>query len=495
VVKDVLNQLAMRDVENCRKVCKVWNAEACSVLQEKKIVVLAECDAIHFYGMKMEETPYFPHANFELHIENISETCPVIGKFWRWLGSHIKSLDLCVPISDLETLFKLLGERLLGLERLDLKYLPKRIWNRRHNSHHLPEGPCAEATWRDLGLDYVVQRGFPSVKEISFCMTPTDESLAKQIIRELFKSMPNLQRIKILDTPAYSTYVQGVPNPVRVEGKSRIGRIVHSIIMESEINLRHLEVIDFPLRLGNSELECLSTKQFPFTSLVLILKERTKSSALRNYLLSVSSTLKKLEIVFPLNYFEEGTTFPPYQQLKPSEQTVFLKNCTDMTLWNFQGSIEFMHSLNSLKRLIINECTLKCGSFFDGMRSYSNKPREHHLKVLKTDAKMTPPVLTNVSRLFPLLRVLHLSGLNDDGLGVIYRNLPYLMELDITDGRCSDQGISGVSLEVCMDMAETVTYKTVQPEKYRRDLFMGSLQCAYSKNRCKCNAYVLSSVV
>lgn len=45
--------LEMKDVESCREVCRGWNDEAISVIQDKKLVALLENDAMKYYIQKV----------------------------------------------------------------------------------------------------------------------------------------------------------------------------------------------------------------------------------------------------------------------------------------------------------------------------------------------------------------------------------------------------------------------------------------------------------
>lgn len=432
----------------------------------------------------MEGSPYCPHSQFELHMENLSEKQALMRTFWTSFGSNIKFLDLHQGILFQETLFQLLGERLPNLERLALRTLPRK--NTRRNSHPPPAASSSSSNQNQNQqpvLEYDGPHIFPSVREIGFCWFPQDDVATLTIIKEIFQSMPNLEKVVLnINTSCIMSTMRGDGIS---SGKLRASRLLLRVLTDPEVNLPQLKSIDFELETGNAELEALTRKGYQFRNLSLKLTAGTKSSTLKDFLTILSPNLRTLDIEFPDGFFNCGITFPACFQMRPQEIAVHLKEVTDLSLHNFHGSLMFIRNLDRLKRLTVNNANFDAslppfGFRNDDMRtSLGREWFDHALEVFRTDSITSSSVVSSLSNCFPLLRVLHVKGIDDDGLGMVYRNLPYLVELNVTSGRCSDQGISGVPLEVCVDMAETVTFKCVNPEKYRRDLFLGSLQCKF----------------
>lgn len=210
-------------------------------------------------------------------------------------------------------------------------------------------------------------------------------------------------------------------------------------------------MINFPIEIGNRELGIFTERRYQFKALNLKLTSGSKSSSLKDFLNGISSSLTSLEISFPDGFFTDGVTFPAYSQMKNSEHTHHLQQVKDLTLRNFHGPLELLQHLKKLKTLTVNsakfDSAVGCVRFLD-----FKKDQDHQLQCLITDSLINSGAIASLSSSFTLLRVIKLMGLDDMGLGVIYRNLPYISEMEIIKGKITDQGLSGVPIEVCKDM-------------------------------------------
>jgi hypothetical protein len=84
-------------------------------------------------------------------------------------------------------------------------------------------------------------------------------------------------------------------------------------------------------------------------------------------------------------------------------------------------------------------------------------------------------VLSRICRAFPNLTELCFHGANDDCLMLLYCNLPYLTVLEMTGGSFTDSGITGVAMDVCEDLTETLSYDNLDGDRLRKNLFIGNL--------------------
>ncbi|XP_035716373.1 uncharacterized protein LOC110860564 isoform X2 [Folsomia candida] len=510
VVRDIMNKLGMADVDRFRQVCRVWNEESCAVLQAKKIVALLEIDSMKYYLEKFSTTTYFPHHHFELHMENLLEP-QIMRRFWTIFGSHVKVLDLRQASLFIETLFDIIAQHLPNLERLAIKSLPRKLSLRR-NSHppppplnfvmfqlndqleHLEENhhqgssrthalPAPRDDWTSLR--------FNQIKELTLCWCQQDEDATINILKDLLRSMPSLERLLVTDIPPLSAGgnigvighrpMVAIPQPAAVGARARLSRLLVQVLTDPNILLPKLSTLNFPIEVGNTELTKLTEKRYRFNTVILKLHTGTKNSFLKEFLISASPSLQYLEIAFPDGFFADGITFPAYSQIKPHDRVHHLQQVVHLALKNFHGPLNLLKNLKLVRKLTIN------GSKFEPyfgfvhklvgpMSTMSAVKVDHNLQVLRTDSYINSEDIISLAASFPLLRILKLFEVDDAGLGIIYRNLPYIKELEIIKGKVTDQGLSGVPLEVCKDMAETSTFLFVDPAKFRSDLFLGSLQ-------------------
>lgn len=457
----MLSYLPARDVESFRLVCKVWNTEACKVLRTKRIVVLIDSDSVRVYNAAMRDTTDFPHAQFELCIQDFTGIVDEnLREFWSVFGPHIKGLDFRQTHLFWRDFLDVVEDRVPNLEKLSLRHLPRNIRSRSmiHERHPLL-----------------------SVKELRLASLPSLAGIAVERLTELLKSLPNLEVIEIL--------------PIKLATvRSRVSTVLVEILRKPDVNLPHLKRLDLNLELSNEGLEGLATKQFQFKRLNITLANGVKANSFKDLLNTLRTTLSELKISYPDSFSNYQSFVTQNGLMKPEECVQLLYKLKSLNMANFRGSINFVQNLPQLELLQFTTSNLEKAVPFGFMKAGGRSSNfgltrmdDHSLKFLKifstnSSCKIAETLtLESISRCFPHLTCLHLQGVDDDGLGVIYRNLPFLSDVEFVKATCTDQGLTGIPLEICNDMVETSTFIVVQAERYRRDLFIGSLQCKCAK--------------
>ncbi|ODM96890.1 hypothetical protein Ocin01_09788 [Orchesella cincta] len=452
VIRDIMNHLPAKDVEICRLVCRSWNNEACKVLKTKRVIAFMDADAVRVYNTAMRNTTYFPHAQFEFCIQDFTGLVDEdLREFWNIFGLHIKSLELRQTHLFWRDFYEVVEQKLPNLEKLTLRHLPR----------HVLRGRNVPAE----------QHRIPSVKELRLASLPTSDfgqSGSNERLTTLLKALPNLEVIEFL--PIKQAAVQ-----------TKVSNVVVDILRKPEILLPHLRRVNLNLELNTEGMEALTVKQFPLQRLQITLSDGIKATSLKDLLMSLRPTLTELKIGFPDTFSNYQTFLGLNDSMKPEECVQILTNLKALIMTNFKGSINFVHKLLGLKDLRFTTSDLaKSIPFGFKRKCYSFRQTEDHnlqsLQITSSTSLAETLTLDGISRCFPYLSCLRLHAVDDDGLGVIYRNLPFLSEVELVDANCTDQGLTGIPLEICNDMVETCTFIVVQADRYRRDLFIGSLQ-------------------
>lgn len=459
VIKDVLSYLPASDVESCRLVCHPWNTEACKVLKHKRVVVFTEAAAVKVYVNAMRDTIDFPHAQFEFCIQDFTGLLDEsLRDFWQIFGPHIKNLEFRQSHLYWRDFSDVIGQKVPNLEKLGLKHLPRNV-------------PRRNATIERERIQCF------SVKQIRLASLPNSQPAAAERLSDLLKAFPNLESVEFL--------------PMKGDAESKISDILVEILQNREVSLSKLRNINVKLELNNDGVEALASKRVPFQSLHLTLVNGVKATSFKDLVISLRRTLSELKITFPDSFSNIQNFSAQNHYMKPEECVQFLSNLKSLEMTSFsKGSINFVHKLPLLESLQFAPTNLAQSIPF-GFKSFrgplafgfGNQSLDHPLKVLKVIPKLRNVslaetlTLESIARCFPYLNCLHLPAVDDDGLGVIYRNLPFLSEVELPQVKCSDQGLTGIPQEICKDMLETSTYIVVRAELYRRDLFIGSLQC------------------
>ncbi|CAL8137121.1 unnamed protein product [Orchesella dallaii] len=451
VVRDVLNYLPTREIEVCRLVCRSWNIEACKVLQTKSVVAFLDPDAVKVYNNAMRNTTCFPHAQYEFCIQDFTGLVDEdLREFWNLFGPHIRSLELRQTHLFWRDFFEVVEQNVPNLEKLTLRHLPRHVLR----SRNAP-----------------VEHQIPSVKVLRLASLPTfgfGVDGSNERLTTLLKSLPNLEVIQFLPI-----------KPVAVQTK--VSQILVDVLRKPEVSLPHLKQVNLNLELNTERLEALTAKRFPLQRLHVTLSDGIKATSLKDLLMSLRPTLTELKIGLPDSFSNYQTFVGLNDSMKPEECVQILTNLKALNMINFKGSINFVHKMLALKDLRFSTSNLANSIPFGFKRKpYSFRQTDDHnlqsLQITSSTALAETLTLDGISRCFPYLNSLHLHAVDDDGLGVIYRNLPFLSTVELIDANCTDQGLTGIPLEICNDMVETCTYIVVQADRYRRDLFIGSLQ-------------------
>lgn len=457
----MLYHLPAKDVESCRLVCRVWNTEACKVLRSKRVVVFVEPDAVKIYNNSMRETSDFPHAQFEFCIQDFTGIVDEdLREFWTLFGPHIKSLEFRQTHLFWRDFLEVLEEKVPNLEKLALRHLPRNILRSRNvdNERHQ----------------------LPSVKELRLASLPGATPVAMERLTDLLKSLPNLEVIEFLPIKAGAV-------------KTKVSSVLIDILRSPDVNLPNLRSLNVRLELSTEGLDGLASKKFQFQRLSISLANGVKATSFKDLLSSLRPTLSELKISFPESFSNYQSFITQNSSMKPEECVQILSKLKSLNMKNFKGSINFIHKLPILKHLEFTtpnpEKSIPFGFRKPVGSSFPlSRVEDHSLQSLRiissspTSSIAETLTLDSISRCFPTLTCLQLHGVDDDGLGVIYRNLPFLSDVELTKATCTDQGLTGIPLEICNDMVETSTFIVVQAERYRRDLFIGSLQCKYKFN-------------
>jgi len=494
VVVDILQYLPLLEVMKCRGVCHLWNSEACRIIQKKTIITFVDAAGITNYLKHYPSTEPGAtnlsrpaHLTYQMYKLEFAESNTLLQKFFAAHGEHVQHLILqqSQPIVEKE-LYWALENYLPNLDSLWVRHvpLPSRIVKIREpgkNRLAPPPQPPREYIFPSVknftvGTQSFLSRGDIAPAnvaphfgaggdilgdEILVLREREQEQLQNQIRNDrlsiqdslvrLVSSFPNLQSITC------STLDHSCDNMVS-------SGILNALIQIPAEKLRHLVELKFPLHLNQSLLVGLNTLRLNnLSELSITLDKNVQVPSAKDLLLTVGPHLIKLTLVFPADF--------PYSACirLPGHEMRRLKH---LTLNRYRWPLDFLEDITGLESLLCIEMSLS--SIFPIYLRH-----EHNLKSLKIHCKDHPirdsEVVSRITRAFPRLQQFHAPGLNDECLRVIYTDLPYLTDLACIDGEFTDCGISGVSLEVCNDLAETMTYLFVNPDKFRRDLFIGNL--------------------
>ncbi|CAL8071474.1 unnamed protein product [Orchesella dallaii] len=447
IIQHVLTYLTADEVETCRLVCREWNTEACVVLRTKRVVAFMDGDAVGVYINAMEGTPYNPHAQFEVCMELKNEK---LLEFWNAFGPEVISLDIRSSAVTWPDFLDVIENRTPNLERLSLRFLPR-------------QDPRAK-----IELD--LRNPFTNVTQLRLASMPLSVQGTNGVVErlaDLLKLLPNLQVIGFLR----------IKSPGM---QARVSQTLVEAIGKPEVNLGSLTYIKLCLLgLTSDQLDALALKSLPLERLEMTLAEGMRASSLKNFLVSIRKTLTDLKITFPEKFTNMQTFLNLNDSMRPDESVQVLSNLKSLTMNKFKGSIYFAYKLPNLTKLIYTTDTLR-NSIPMGFRRrpYGGHIEDHNLQALTVTALSCLPdtsTLNGISLCFPYLKSLTMHNMDDDGLGVIYRGLPLLSELILDSSTCTDQGLTGVPTEICIDMVETDIFTVAKVELYRQDLFIGSL--------------------
>jgi len=502
IIRDILKTLPLSEVMNCRTVCHQWNEEACRIIQKVRTITFTDNSAItsylKYYPSPAEEGGSLSrptHLTYQMYKIDFCASNSALLEFFTAHGSHIQTLILqqSHPVSE-KDLYWALENHLPNLETLWLRFipitvrrLPVRLMDKLNkenrvmhmhmpdynfpNIKHLTVGTQSFMT-RELGLPpgaAIVPIGDGDAggngngevdvdhdDNLQLQMqndrpSRGDELTIRSSLVKLLSSLPNLQTLSCsyLDNSCDCFVSLG---------------ILRALIQVPRDRLRNLIKLNFPLHVTQPVLEGFNALSFANLSELNIHIGRTvEVPATRQLFQTVGPNLRTLSVSLPNDY--------PYSRFIriPGHE---MRRLRHLKLSRYRWSLDFLENLTLLERLTCIDMPI-AAIFPISIR------HEHNLTELRIQGKdygvKDSEVMSRITRAFPQLRVLHIPGVNDDCLRVIYTDLPYLTDLACTDGDFTDCGISGVSLEVCNDLAETMTYLFVNPDKFRRDLFIGNL--------------------
>ena len=384
---------------------------------------------------------------FELMQEDIPDTEPHMIEFFQRFGPHIKYLTFGQVSVNGNYLFQTLWAAVPNLESLIIFNHPRRLMPLEQQQQQPKAGTSKCAKEEEESFSFL------KLKSAQFHVRGPH---SVPFIKDLLQLAPNLVKISHLRTCTG-------PQP-DTETVNR-GTILMTSILESTAVPRHLSFLDFRFTLSEPQIDTFLTKSFPLCALDIVLDARLKEKNFNSLMDSLQQTLRKLEITFspgcsPAFRFSRGTS---------------LSSITSLTLHHYRGSMMFIQDMPELKSLTVDVPSLSDAFPTMGFQRELG-PKGHGLICFRTKNDASDDfVVRRIAVSFPNLKELSLGMVTDEGLNVIYRELPFISDLNLSQGTFTDSGISGVPAEVIKDLWETRTFYYIKPEQFRRSLFLGCL--------------------
>ncbi len=86
---------------------------------------------------------------------------------------------------------------------------------------------------------------------------------------------------------------------------------------------------------------------------------------------------------------------------------------------------------------------------------------------------------TAIARSFPNLKTLSTLKIDDQALRVLYIEMPYLEKLVMFEAAATEEGISGTSTDIALQILENGQLQDVDPALVRKDLSIVTLSSKY----------------
>jgi len=395
------------------------------------VAVFTERDSVTTYYNCMRNTERFPHSKYEFCFPDFNRTD--LRPFWELFGPHMKSVGLRQP-RILWNDFYDVARKAPNLEKLTLAHLPR-------EAKVVPE---TRRRRRVVVPPAVVPRQFPNVRELLLGSWPwssegTDGSIHRLAI--VLKSLPQLQVINFLP----------MNNPA---DQIEISRVFIQVLRNPEVLLPNLTRINLKLELNNEGLEALIVKPMNLQYLNIALSDGVNGALWNQLVTTLRPTLNQLEVEFP-DYFTNLEAFYHSQ-----ECVQLLTNLKALNMTNFTDRMNSLGRMTKLKNLKITtsnaNTTILSGDY------------QNITKLQVTSIRLfSDETITRILHSFPHLNFLQLNGVNDFGLFTIYRECAHLSTLELIQSTCTDEGLTGVPIEICNDLRETNSFRDVDPVKYR----------------------------
>ncbi|ODN05864.1 hypothetical protein Ocin01_00811 [Orchesella cincta] len=453
IAYNVMTYLPRKDLLNCRLVCTPWDTEACRLL--RKVLLLEFQDICHISKFKfLMDQNLIKKPNREVPFAKI-----YLRSTFR-LGHFIKQLQIAKVGCDCGANFfqKLLFYQTTYITSLDLQIIsaPIRLSPVSEYSKYLriKTPKRLSPKWR-----------LPNLKQLHLRHQLFTER--PRFIEDLLEAVVNLEVLKTDE--ASPLFCRSVFVPKVLSSRNRWNK------------LKRLLVGDM-LYFTNQQMLKFAEMKFHLEYLPLnfnILVPSLESVDVKNLLVllvSLQDHLKKLELFNhrpDLNV--DLITFPRMKKLESLKVTNI--------------SFPFI-SLQELPNLKILSVVHETNTMYNSILSLKIPPHP-----VLSSVGLCPMVALNLSHLrdwmaywdlnaksyvselasaFPSLRTLSING-NDSVLKNIYEKMPLLETLTI-HGPITDEGITGISLELCQRMHSDQDYGLVDSDELDQLRFIGDLK-------------------
>ncbi|CAL8142218.1 unnamed protein product [Orchesella dallaii] len=465
VAYNVMTYLPRKDLLRCRLVCTAWDTEACRLL--RKVLLLEFQDICHISKFKRlmddnlvrkpnREVPFakiYLRSTFRLGHD-------IAQDFFKTHGHFIKQLQIAKVGCDCGANFfqKLLFYQTTNITSLDLQIISSPIRLSPVSEYpkylRIKTPKRLSSKWR-----------LPNLKQLHlrhqlFLERP-------RFIDDLLEAVINLEVLKTDE--ASPLFCQNVFVPRVLSSRNRWNKLKRLLVGDmlyftnaqmikfAEMKF-HLEFLPLNFNILVPSLECVDVKN------------------LKVLLVSLQDHLKKLEL------FNHRPDLPVDLRTFPH-----MKKLESLKVTNIKFPFVSLQELPNLKLLsVVHEDTSMKNSIF------SLKIPPH--PVLNS-VGLCPMVALNLSHLrdwmaywdlnaktyvnelanaFPSLRTLSING-NDSVLKNIYEKMPMLETLTI-HGPITDEGITGISLELCQRMHSDQDYGLMDSDDLDQLRFIGDLK-------------------
>ncbi|CAL8092177.1 unnamed protein product [Orchesella dallaii] len=442
VIQEIFNHLPARELENNRRVCTIWDDEAARALKKRRLVSFRCVDEVKVYLTAMRKTRQFPHVRFQFLFDDVTGLVnEVMQEFWTIFGSKVRHLELNQSNLFWRDFALLTCDgKLPKLISLHMKRLPLHMWNERSFSpsqHQIP-------TLKVLKLE--------SIPEAEIGVNGATQRLA-----DLLLLFPNLEQLIFFPIQQNGTRIT-----------RRMSDIMSSLLLQDEIQLPKLKTIGTNLTLDNEKTLMMANKKFALNNLQISFQNDVKIESLALLFQSLESSLAELKVMLPRNI-----QFHRFEEFNGCFKK--LSNLQSLEITKLDRKLTFIYGMPALRKLVVGTRNM------DNILPAGIRYGELQITDLNICSMETEQIIDGINQIrlrFPMLSRLSLNGVDDDALRVIYGYLPLITSLELADSAITDQGITGVPNEICLEynrvFPKPSTKDTIRD--YRRDLYVGSMQ-------------------